>query len=161
MSYHVKRKDKEITDVRVLKKILKDTKYITLALSKDDVPYLVSLSHGYDEGRNCLYFHCAEAGKKLDYIRSNNVVWGQALLDYGYAEGKCDHLYASVHFKGKVAFIEDVEEKRLAMECMMNQLDRKPGELITGIDVEKLKGTTMGRIDVEYMSGKKSKEVTV
>jgi len=157
----VKRKDKEITDVRVLKKILKDTKYITLALSKDDVPYLVSLSHGYDEGRNCLYFHCAEAGKKLDYIRSNNVVWGQALLDYGYAEGKCDHLYASVHFKGKVAFIDDVEEKRLAMECMMNQLDRKPGKLVPGIDVERLKGTTMGRIDVEYMSGKKSKEVTV
>jgi len=161
MSYHVKRKDKEITDVRVLKKILKDTKYITLALSKDDVPYLVSLSHGYDEGRNCLYFHCAEAGKKLDYIRSNNVVWGQALLDYGYAEGKCDHLYASVHFKGKVAFIDDVEDKRLAMECMMHQLDRKPGELVAGIDVERLKGTTMGRIDIEYMSGKKSKEVTV
>jgi len=161
MSYHVKRKDKEITDVRVLKKILKDTKYVTLALSKDDVPYLVSLSHGYDEGRNCLYFHCAPVGKKLDYIRSNNVVWGQALLDYGYAEGECDHLYASVHFKGKVAFIDDVEEKRLAMECMMNQLDRKPAELIAGIDVERLKGTTMGRIDIEYMSGKKSKEVTV
>jgi len=161
MSYHVKRKDKEITDVRVLKKILKDTKYVTLAMSKDDMPYLVSLSHGYDEGRNCLYFHCAEAGKKLDYIRSNNVVWGQALLDHGYAEGKCDHLYASVHFKGKVAFIDDIGEKRSAMECMMNQLDRKPGELITGIDIEKLKGTTMGRIDIEYMSGKKSKEVTL
>jgi len=161
MSYNVKRKDKEITDVRVLKKILKDTKYVTLAMSKDDMPYLVSLSHGYDEGRNCLYFHCAEAGKKLDYIRSNNVVWGQALLDHGYAEGKCDHLYASVHFKGKVAFIDDIGEKRSAMECMMNQLDRKPGELITGIDIEKLKGTTMGRIDIEYMSGKKSKEVTL
>jgi len=161
MSYHVKRKDKEITDVRVLKKILKDTKYVTLAMSKDGVPYLVSLSHGYDEGRNCLYFHCATAGKKLDYIRSNNVVWGQALLDYGYAEGKCDHLYASVHFQGKVALIDDIEEKRSAIECMMNQLDRKPGELIEGIDVERLKETTMGRIDIEYMSGKKSKEVTL
>lgn len=161
MSYHVKREDKEITDIRVLKKILKDTKYVTLALSKDGMPYLVSLSHGYDEGRNCLYFHCAAVGKKLDYIKSNNIVWGQALLDYGYAEGKCEHLYASVHFQGKVAFIDDVEEKRSAMECMMNQLDPKPGELIAGIKAERLKETTMGRIDIEYMSGKKSKEVTV
>ncbi|MBO3803034.1 MAG: pyridoxamine 5'-phosphate oxidase family protein [Candidatus Brockarchaeota archaeon] len=161
MPYHVRRKDKEITDARVLRKILKATKYVTIAMSKDNVPYLVSLSHGYDEGRNCLYFHCAPVGKKLDYIRSNNVVWGQALLDHGYAEGECDHLYASVHFKGTVSFVENPEEKRMAIECMMKQLDRKPGELIAGIDAERLKGTTIGRIDIEYMSGKKSKEVTL
>ena len=161
MSYHVKRKDKEITDVQLLKKVLKETKYVTIAMSKDGVPYLVSLSHGYDEDRNCLYFHCASEGKKLDYIRSTNVVWGQALLDYGYAEGKCDHLYASVHFRGKVALLDDIGEKRSAIEFMMNQLDRKPRKLIAGINTERLKGTTIGRIDIEYISGKKSKTVTV
>lgn len=161
MSYHVKRKDKEIADIAVLKRILRDTKYITLALSKDNEPYLVSLSHGYDEGRNCIYFHCATVGKKLDYLRSNNVVWGQALLDYGYVEGKCDHLYASVHFRGKASFVDDLEEKRSAIECMMKQLDRKPGDLITGLDIERLKGTIICRIDIDGMSGKKSKQVNI
>ena len=159
MSFHVKRKDKEITDSGTLKMVLKATKYVTLALSKDNEPYLVSLSHGYDEGRNCIYFHCASVGKKLDYLRSNNLVWGQALLDYGYAEGKCDHLYASVHFRGKVAFIDDLGEKRAAIGCMMKQVDRKPEVLMAGLDMERLKGTTICRIDIEGMSGKKSTQI--
>lgn len=66
MTYHLKRKDLEITDVNIIKKILKSTKYVTIALSMDNKPYLVSLSHGYDEKRNCIYFHCAGEGKKLD-----------------------------------------------------------------------------------------------
>jgi nitroimidazol reductase NimA-like FMN-containing flavoprotein (pyridoxamine 5'-phosphate oxidase superfamily) len=161
MSFHVKRKDKEITDIGALKRILRAAKYVTLALSKDNEPYLISLSHGYDEGRNCIYFHCAPYGKKLDYLRSNNLVWGQALLDYGYAEGKCDHFYASVHFRGKVAFIADLAEKRLALECMMRQLDRRPEELLAGLDIERLKGTTICRIDIDGMSGKKSEQINI
>jgi hypothetical protein len=157
----MKRKDKEITDVEVLKMILKAAKYVTLALSKDNEPYLVSLSHGYDEGRNCIYFHCATVGKKLDYLRSNNIVWGQALLDYGYVEGECDHLYASVHFGGRAAFVDDFMEKRSAIERMMEQLDRKPEELIAELDIERLKGTVICRIDIDSMSGKKSKQVTI
>lgn len=162
MTYHLRRKDLEITDVGILKKILKSTKYVTLALSMDNKPYLVSLSHGYDESRNRIYFHCAAEGKKLDYLKSNNRVWGQALLDYGYYEGECGHLYASVHFSGKVSFIDKLEEKRLAMECMARQLDRNPEALLPEYLVpEKLDKLTMGRINIDYMSGKKSKEVTI
>ena len=64
MSFHVRRKDREITDTAALKEVLKSTKYVTIALCMDNEPYLVSLSHGYDETRNCLYFHCANEGKK-------------------------------------------------------------------------------------------------
>ena len=161
MTFHMRRKDKEITDVRVLKKILKSAKYVTLAMSMDNQPYLVSLSHGYDENRNCIYFHCATEGKKLDYLKSNNTVWGQAMLDYGYFEGKCNHLYASVHFSGKVTFIEEPDEKRHAMECMMRHLDRNAEALIERLNPERLNKTIIGRIDIDYMSGKKSKEVTI
>ncbi len=162
MTYHLRRKDLEITDERVLKKILKSTKYVTLALSIDNQPYLVSLSHGYDENRNCIYFHCATEGKKLDYLKTNNVVWGQALLDYGYSEGECDHRYASVHFSGKVTFIDKLDEKRLAMKCMIRHLDRNPEALILRLlDSEELKSTIVGRVDIEYMSGKKSEKVDI
>jgi nitroimidazol reductase NimA-like FMN-containing flavoprotein (pyridoxamine 5'-phosphate oxidase superfamily) len=108
MSFHLRRKDKEITDQNLLKKMLKTTKYVTLAFSDNTQTYLVSLSHGYDEERNCLYFHYAQEGKKLHYLRANNNTWGQALLDFGYVDGECTHLYASVHFSGKVSLIEDV-----------------------------------------------------
>jgi len=130
-------------------------------MSVDDQPYLVSLSHGYDEDRNCIYFHCAREGKKLDYLRANNTVWGQALLDHGYSDGECTHLYASVHFSGRVTFIDDPDEKRRALECMIRQLDSNPESLIGRITPELFDQTMVGRIDIEYLSGKKSKEVTV
>jgi nitroimidazol reductase NimA-like FMN-containing flavoprotein (pyridoxamine 5'-phosphate oxidase superfamily) len=160
----MRRQDKEITDPVVLKKILKSTKYVTIALSLDNQPYLVSLSHGYDENRNCIYFHCAKEGKKLDYLKSNNQIWGQALLDCGYSEGECNHFFASVHFQGKVTLIDKPEEKRQALECMTRQLDKNPEPLVAKIpkiDPERLKGTVLGRIDIDYMSGKKSKEANV
>ncbi len=48
MKYHMLRDDKEITDEGALKKILKTAQYVTLAMVKDNEPYLVSLSHRYD-----------------------------------------------------------------------------------------------------------------
>jgi nitroimidazol reductase NimA-like FMN-containing flavoprotein (pyridoxamine 5'-phosphate oxidase superfamily) len=153
-SFHVRRKDREITDSAELKKVLKRAKYVTLALCMDNEPYLVSLSHGYDEARNCLYFHCAPEGKKLVYLKANNSVWGQALLDYGVTD-ECDYAYTSVHFKGKVSLIEDLSEKRHAIEVMVRQLSENPEAKLAKIKLEKLAKTTIGRIDVSCMTGKK------
>lgn len=72
--YHMRRTDREITNAATLKKILKSTQYVTIAMSMDDQPYLVSLSHGYDEERNCIYFHSAKEGKKLDYLKKSKSV---------------------------------------------------------------------------------------
>jgi hypothetical protein len=154
MSFHVRRRDREITDSDALKKVLKSTKYVTIALCMDNEPYLVSLSHGYDEARNCLYFHCAPEGKKLVYLKVNNSVWGQALLDYGVTD-ECDYAYASVHFKGTVSLIDDLSEKRHAIEVMVRQLSENPEARLAKIKLEKLAKTTMGRIDISCMTGKK------
>jgi len=159
MSFHMRRKDREINNSALLKKILKKTSYITIATSMDNQPYLVSLSHGYDENCNCLYFHCANEGKKLQYLKSNSTIWGQAVLDQGYKQGKCDHTYASVHFSGKTTFISDLEEKRHAIETMIRQLDKNPKKLITKLNMKRLEKTTsIGRIDIDQMTGKKSED---
>ena len=163
MSFHVRRKDKNIADERILRKILKTSKHITIALSMNDQPYLVSLTHGYDEERNCLYFHCAKEGKKLDYLKRNKNIWGQALLDFGYSENEseCTYLYASVHFSGRVTLVESLEEKYQGIKFLMNRLDRGLGERTAKVDPKRLSDTVIGRIDIEHMTGKKSKEVTV
>jgi nitroimidazol reductase NimA-like FMN-containing flavoprotein (pyridoxamine 5'-phosphate oxidase superfamily) len=154
MSFHVRRKDREITDIDELKNVLKSTKFVTIALCLDNAPYLVSLSHGYDESRNCLYFHCANEGKKLVYIKANNSIWGQAVQDWGITD-ECDYAYTSVHFKGTVALIADLGEKRHAIEVMVRQLSENPEENLGQIKMEKLAKTTIGRIDISYMTGKK------
>jgi nitroimidazol reductase NimA-like FMN-containing flavoprotein (pyridoxamine 5'-phosphate oxidase superfamily) len=157
MPFHVRRKDREITDPQALKTVLKSTKYVTIALCMDNEPYLVSLSHGYDETRNCIYFHCADEGKKLVYINANNKAWGQAVQDYGVTD-ECDYAYTSVHFEGKVSMIDDLSEKQHAMEVMVRQLSANPEEKLSKIKPEKLAKTAMGRIDISYMTGKQHQQ---
>jgi nitroimidazol reductase NimA-like FMN-containing flavoprotein (pyridoxamine 5'-phosphate oxidase superfamily) len=153
MSFHVRRKDREITDRDAMRKVLKSTKYVTVALCMDNEPYLVSLSHGYDEKRNCIYFHCASEGKKLVYAKANNKVWGQAVQDYGVTD-ECDYAYTSIHFSGRLFLIDELNEKQHAIEVMVRQLSPNPEAKLAKIKPEKLSATTMGRIDVECMTGK-------
>ena len=153
MSFHVRRKDREITDPEILRKVLKSTKYVTVALCKENEPYLVSLSHGYDEKQNCLYFHCADEGKKLVYAKANSKVWGQAVQDYGVTN-ECDYAYTSVHFSGTLCLIDDLKAKHHAIEIMVKQLSPNPEVKLAKIKPEELATTTMGRIDITYMSGK-------
>ncbi len=158
----IRRKEKAITDEKIMKKILSEVAYITLALCKDNQPYLVSLSHGYDPNKNCIYFHCASEGKKIDYLKENNVVWGQAIIDKGYIQGSCDHLYATTQFKGKVTFITDFEEKKEALTNMVHKLDNKPDEVIyKQLTQQSITKISVGRIDIEYMSGKEAKEAVI
>ena len=154
MSFHVRRKEREITDVDEMRIVLKTTKYVTIALCMKEEPYLVSLSHGYDENKNCLYFHCAPEGKKLIFAAANPQVWGQAVLDFGVTE-ECDYAYTSVQFSGKLCLISDLSEKRHAMEVLVRQVSLNPETKLAKIKSEKLEKTAMGKIDITYISGKK------
>lgn len=158
----MRRKDKEITDTNEIKSILKQAKFVTLAMSLHDEPYLATLSVGYVEPRNCIYFHCAPEGKKISILKANSRVWGQALLDRGYVQGDCDHLYATAQFSGKVAFVSDVAEKEQALKAMIQQLDDDPEALIKKqllpLSVQKI---CIGRIDIEFLSGKKAETVII
>ncbi|MBY9001614.1 MAG: pyridoxamine 5'-phosphate oxidase family protein [Candidatus Heimdallarchaeota archaeon] len=158
----IRRKEKAITDIAIMKKILLEVKYITIALCKENQPYLVSLSHGYDPEKNRIYFHCASEGKKMEYLKENNVVWGQAVVDKGYIQGACDHLYATAQFKGKVSFVTDFEEKKAALISMVHKLDDNPEAIIEKqLTKESVSRITIGRIDVEYMSGKEAKKAVI
>jgi len=159
--YHgLRRKEKEIRDPAEMKGILKNTQYVTIAMCRNDEPYLVTLSQGYDPERNVIYFHCAREGKKIDILKANDRVWGQAIVDRGYSQGHCDHMFASVQFGGRVSFVADEEEKRRALEVMIRQLEREPDKVmaaqVTGASLEKV---CIGRIDIEFLSGKRSEKV--
>ncbi len=154
MSFHVRRKEREITDPEEMQKILKHTNYITIALCLNNEPYLVSLNHGYEQARNCLYFHCAPEGKKLIYAKANPKVWGQAVSDFGVTD-ECDYSYTCVHFSGNLSLISDLPEKKHGMEILIRQVALNPESKLAKIKPEKLENTTIGRIDIEYMSGKK------
>ncbi len=154
MSFHVRRREREITDQDEMRMVLKNTKYVTVAFCMNNEPYLVALNHGYDQAHNCIYFHCAPEGKKLLYAEANPNVWGQAILDFGVTE-ECDYAYTSVHFSGTLSLITDLAEKRHGMEILVRQVSINPEVKLSKIKPEKLASTTMGKININYMSGKK------
>ncbi|MGD0803245.1 MAG: pyridoxamine 5'-phosphate oxidase family protein [Candidatus Bathyarchaeia archaeon] len=162
-TYHMRRGDNEIKDRKKLARILNETNFVTLALANENEPYVVSLSHSYDEEAGCLYFHCANEGKKLEYMRGNPVVSGQALIDHGYHAGQCSHLYVSAVFKGKIEFIEDIDRKKRALEHMILHQEKNPDALLTKLKAYEtgspLDKTIVGRIVIDELTGKKSAEV--
>ena len=54
--------------------------------------------------------------------------------------------------------ITNAEEKRHALETLVRQASRTPEEKLAKVKPEKLAKTTMCRIDITYMSGKKHQE---
>jgi nitroimidazol reductase NimA-like FMN-containing flavoprotein (pyridoxamine 5'-phosphate oxidase superfamily) len=102
---------------------LKNGKYATLSLCRDNEPYIVTLSCGYDEQSNSLYFHCAKEGLKLDFIKANARVCATIIEDGGYIPNECGHWYKTVVFWGNIQIISDVYEKREGMKILLNQLE--------------------------------------
>ena len=59
----MRRKDKEITDRNRIEDIIKNSKVCRLALSLNDIPYIVPVCFGYE--KSTMYFHSAGEEKKL------------------------------------------------------------------------------------------------
>jgi len=160
----MRRADKEIKDKATIERILKETKFVTLAMANCNEPYIVALSHYYDEKAGCLYFHSASEGKKLDYMRINPVVWGQALIDYGYAEGECSHKFVTAVFRGHVEWVESLDEKKHALRGMIERMEPDPAPHVARLlgvnNTDSLMKTVMGKIVIEELIGKKTPDVT-
>jgi len=158
----IRRKEKEITDTNEIKDIILTAKHVTIAMCYDNKPYLVTISHGFDMEENCIYFHCAPKGRKIDILKKNNEVWGQAMIDFGYQEGACDHLYTTAQFRGEVSFLTNLDEKRAALINMVEKLDPNPDDIVQKqLNERSIERVTIGRIDISYYSGKKSKEIII
>jgi hypothetical protein len=54
--------------------------------------------------------------------------------------------------------IEDLSEKQHAIEVLIWQLSENPEKKMAQIKPEKFVKTTMGRIDLDYMSGKRHQD---
>lgn len=155
--YELRKKEQEIVDREEMVAILEEAKYITIAMCSGGEPYLVTVSHGYDAEQEAIFFHCAHEGKKIDILRKNPVVWGQAVRDLGAVEEKCEHHYATTMFRGTVSFPEDVDERRHAFAVLVGQFGSDVDKFFAKEDTgTRIEAVNVGRIDIEYMSGKHS-----
>ena len=109
--YHMQKSEREITDPDVVEQVIKDGKFLSLALCHHNQPYILTLNYGYDSTTQSLYFHTAKRGLKLDIIEENPLACGTIIEDHGYIKEVCAHAYRSVVFSGKIEILEDLAEK--------------------------------------------------
>ncbi|MFW9940291.1 MAG: pyridoxamine 5'-phosphate oxidase family protein [Candidatus Thorarchaeota archaeon] len=156
--YHMRRVEKEISVNDDIISILKSGKYTIISMCKENEAYLVTLSYGYDETKNALYFHCAKEGQKIDFIKSNPFVCGTVIEDNGYENG-CGQLYRSVIFRGKMVIVEDPQEKKKGFDVLLNQLENNPNTIKNKFfqNADAYENTGMLRLDITDISGKEEK----
>jgi uncharacterized protein len=152
----MRRKDKEITDIRQIEDILNKGKFCHVAMASGDEPYLVTVNYGYKN--DCLYFHSAPDGQKIEMIRKNPNVCFMIYSDDQLVPGDnpCKDWsvkYRSVIGYGKASILQDPEEKTEGLNILMEHYSKKgPFEFIE----KNLEETTVVKIDIEKMSGKVS-----
>lgn len=128
------RREREVTDINEIIKILDKSKVLHLGLVDGDEPYVVPMNYGYEfvDGKLIMYLHGARQGRKLDVMRKNPKVFYELEYDIVPFEGEvaCKYgiTYASVMGKGKAEILENPEEKMHALTVLMKTQTEKDFE---------------------------------
>ncbi|HEY8875164.1 MAG TPA: pyridoxamine 5'-phosphate oxidase family protein [Desulfosporosinus sp.] len=148
------RNDKEIIDQKAIDEIMKMAQVCRLGVSYESMAYIIPMSFGYTD--RVLYFHSAPEGLKLMILRENPKACFEVEFDTQVipSEHGCNWTmrYQSVIGFGEVEFIEDLEEKRKALQIIMQQY----GNDMKRVEEAELSGITVFKLVVSTMTGKKS-----
>ncbi|KYC53354.1 MAG: Pyridoxamine 5'-phosphate oxidase [Candidatus Methanofastidiosum methylothiophilum] len=148
------RKDREISDLRIIEEILCKSKVLRLALCNNNFPYIVPLNFGYKD--NHIYIHSSKKGMKIDMLKKNNNVAFEVDTNHELliSDKACGYSmkYESVIGFGKAFLIENNEEKKEALDIIMSHYAK--GNFDYSLD--EINRISIIRIDIDSMSGKKS-----
>lgn len=150
----MRRKEKEITDIREIESIIRKAQVCRLALADEGLPYIVPLCFGFRD--NALYFHSAGEGRKIEILKRNNQVCFEfdILSEVKPGNTACawGMKYRSVIGYGQAALIEDPGQKREALDIIMAQYADGAFEYSQKAFDQAL----AIKVDISSMTGKKS-----
>ena len=121
----MRRKDREVTDLSQLEKIIQQCDCIHLGLLDGDSPYVVPMNFGYERAGDqfTFYMHAASEGKKLSLIKANPNASFCMDTGHGLVKGEVpcswSFLYESVMGRGRINLVQEPEEKRRGLQAAM------------------------------------------
>jgi nitroimidazol reductase NimA-like FMN-containing flavoprotein (pyridoxamine 5'-phosphate oxidase superfamily) len=119
---------KTTSDMDTIESIIRSAPACRIALSDDGQPYVLPVCFGYAD--NTLYFHSVPTGRKLDILGKNNAVCCEFDVDQEIVQAE-DACAWSVRYRSVVAFgrafiVEDLEEKRQALDVILAHYGGRP-----------------------------------
>jgi nitroimidazol reductase NimA-like FMN-containing flavoprotein (pyridoxamine 5'-phosphate oxidase superfamily) len=150
----MRRKEKEIRSREEMEAVIRKAKVCRLGFCDGETPYILPVCFGYAGNR--IYVHSAPEGRKLDIIERNPRVCFEVEADVALREAPraCDWTitYKSVIGAGTASLVGEKEEKMEALEILMAHYNRKD----CSFENADLRGLTIIRIDIHWMTGKES-----
>ena len=131
----MRRKDREVTDLAMIRQILDKARVLRLGLFDGEYPYIVPLHYGYkmdEEGGLTFFMHGAREGHKVDLVKADGRAFVELDTDESllYDDIACNNgaTYSSLMARGTVRLLEDPAEKVEGLKMLM--------KLQTGKDFE-------------------------
>lgn len=144
-----------IQDQQQIEEILSKAKFLRLALSDANIPYIVPLAFGYED--NTVYIHSSQKSKKIEIIKKNPIVCFEIDIESEIvpANDICNYnvRYKSVIGSGKAYFVEDYNEKVKGLTVLSEHYGKKRPYEFEGWKVNRL---CVIKIEIERMTGKES-----
>ena len=142
-----------IQDHQQIEEILSKAKFLRIALSDSDKPYIIPMAFGYKD--NKIYLHCSREGKKIDILNRNPRIAFEAYAEAEIitSEDICKYnvRYRSVVGNGQARFVEDYDEKVEGLTILSEHYGKKgPFEF----EEWKVNRLCIIKIEIEEMTGK-------
>lgn len=151
------RRERQVTDMDEIIKILDKAKVLHLGLVDGDEPYVVPMNYGYEMNGDKLtiWLHGAPQGRKIDLMNINPKVFFEMDCDITPFEGDvaCRYgiTYSSIMGKGTATIVEDAEEKKHGLVLLMKA---QTGKDAFTFDDKITKVVSVIRIDVSEYTAK-------
>lgn len=153
----MRREDKEIPNRDLIDKVIAQAQVCRLGLCKDNMPYVVPVSFGYDGA--FIYFHSAREGMKLDYLASNNRVCFELEHDVRVIPSSGEACEWSFSFYSVIGFgtVEEIVDPQGKADAL-SQIMRHYSGREWSLNERSLEKTRLWRISIERITGKRSKD---
>jgi nitroimidazol reductase NimA-like FMN-containing flavoprotein (pyridoxamine 5'-phosphate oxidase superfamily) len=153
----MRRHDKEMPSRTEIDEVIQAAQVCRIAMARNDEPYLVPVSFGYDG--EAIYIHTAGAGRKLEFIDANPRVCFELEADVRLVSHPSDPCSWTFSFEcvigyGTVSELTEPEDRARGLNTIMRHYSGRQWEIS-----ERASATTrVWRIEIESMTGKRSAE---
>lgn len=160
----VRRRDKAVSDDAWIQAFLRSGAWGVLATVSDGQPFLNTNLYVYDEAAHAIYLHTARVGRTRGNLERDGRVcfsvaeMGRVLPDRVALEFSLE--YAGVTVFGRGAVVEDDDEKRRALQLLLDKYapHLKPERDYRPANQAELDRTSVFRIEIERWSGKRNEK---
>ncbi len=152
----MRRKDKEITDQKIIREILESSEICRLGLVDNNEAYIIPVNFAFHDGS--IYIHSAMNGRKMEILKRNNKVAFEmeSLTSIISGPQPCDWTarYRSVMGKGVIDIEVNTEQKKQALDLIMKKYGWQNNELV--YDDALLLRVCILKLKIESITGKQS-----